>query len=79
MYAIGFFNAGNAGFYPVMGNNGLKKLHNNTINCFKKEFRYVLAACDIVFVVSDFTQKMCEMNAGKLFDHCLRNNITILK
>ena len=68
MYAVGVINLGQLGMHIPCGNHGLQKLHNKTERGWKRETETMHKCVDRVYVVSDFTQKMCEMNNGKLVD-----------
>lgn len=72
MYAVGIVNCGNGGMRVPCGNNGLQKLYNKTIRGWKTETTTMHKCVDEVWVVSDFTQKMCEMNNEKLIDTVMR-------
>lgn len=78
MYAVGFIYKGNAGFHPC-GNDGLKKLHNKTMKGWQSELQTMKRVVDEIYIMSDFTQKMCEMNEGRLWEYCERNNIARIK
>ena len=75
MYAVGFINAGNKGMYNPCGNNGLQRLHNKTMRGWKNELQTMKKCVDEIFIVRDFTQKMCEMNQAQLWEYCHRNNV----
>jgi hypothetical protein len=79
MYAVGFINFGNLGMINPMGNDGLQKLHNRTLKGWNKELQTMKKCVDEIYIMRDFTQKMCEMNQARLFDYCLRNNIIRIK
>lgn len=72
MYAVGIVNFGNGGMRVPCGNHGLQKLHNKTVRGWKTETTTMSKCVDEVWVVSDFTQEMCEMNNGKLVDTVIR-------
>ena len=58
------------------GNYGLQKLHNKTRRGWLNETQVMRnITTGSVFVVSDFTQKMCEMSATQLADYVSRNHI----
>ena len=78
MYAVGFINFGNAGMRNPMGNDGLQKLHNKTMRGWKSELQTMKKCVDVIYIMRDFTQEMCEMNQAKLFDYCVRNKIAVL-
>lgn len=78
MYAVGFINFGNAGMQNPMGNNGLQKLHNKTMRGWQSELQTMRKCVDVIYIMRDFTQEMCEMNNGKLIDYCVRNNIAVI-
>lgn len=79
MYAVGFINMGNNGMYNPMGNQGLQKLHNKTLRGWNNELQTMKKCVDEVYIMRDFTQKMCEMNQTQLWEHCYRNNIIRIK
>lgn len=79
MYAVGIVNIGNAGTTVPAGNNGLQKLRNKTRRGWMNETTAMRKCVDYVVVVSDFTQKMCEMGPNQLADYCDRIAVARLK
>lgn len=79
MYAIGFVNCGSAGMRKPMGNEGLQILHNKTMRGWSNELQIMKKCVDEIFIMRDFTQKMCEMSQAQLWEHCCRNNIARIK
>lgn len=79
MYAVCVEYYGNFGAIVPAGNNGLKKLHNKTRRGWLSETTIMRRnTTGTVYVVSDFTQKMCEMSPRKLADYVQNNYIAIL-
>ena len=79
MYAVCVEYYGKFGAIVPAGNNGLQKLHNKTIRGWLSETTIMRRnTTGNVYVVSDFTQKMCEMSPSKLADYVQNNYITIL-
>lgn len=79
MYAICVEYYGKFGAIVPAGNNGLQKLHNKTRRGWMSETTTMRRnTTGSVYVVSDFTQKMCEMSPSKLADYVQNNYITIL-
>lgn len=78
MYAVGFINSGNRGMYNPCGNHGLQRLHNKTMRGWTNELQTMKKCVDEIFIVPDFTQEMCEMNQGKLYDYCYNHKIARL-
>lgn len=74
MYAVGFVFKGNAGFHPC-GNNGLQRLHNKTMKGWQSELQTMKKCVDVIYIMSDFTQKMCEMSEAQLWEYCFKNRI----
>lgn len=79
MYAVGFINYGNQGMYTPAGNNGLQKLHNKTMRGWNSELTTMKKVVDEIFIMKDFTQEMCEMNHGKLWEYCYKNRVARIK
>ena len=75
MYAVGFINMGNAGMRNPMGNNGLQRLHNKTMKGWNNELQTMKKCVDEIYIMRDFTQKMCEMSQTELWEYCYRNKI----
>lgn len=79
MYAVCVEYYGNFGAIVPAGNNGLRKLHNKTRRGWLSETTIMRRnTTGTVYVVSDFTQKMCEMSPRKLADYVQNNYIAIL-
>ena len=78
MYAVAVWKNGRDEYMP-MGNDGLQKLHNTTPRGWKMETSAIRFFAYEVFVVSDFTQEMCEMNIDKLLNYIRHNHILKLK
>ncbi len=79
MYAVGFINFGHGGMRNPMGNQGLQKLHNKTIRGWQSELQTMKKCVDEIYIMSDFTQKMCEMNQAQLWEYCYRNKVARIK
>lgn len=76
MYAVCVESCGEYGATVPAGNNGLQKLHNKTRRGWLNETQGMRkSTTGNVYVVSDFTQKMCEMSPGKLADYVSNNHI----
>lgn len=75
MYAVGFYNRGKAGMQWAAGNNGLQKLHNKTIRGWQSETQTMKKCVDEIFIMRDFTQEMCEMNSGRLWEYCYKHKV----
>lgn len=79
MYAVCVEYYGKFGAIVPAGNDGLQKLHNKTRRGWLSETTIMRRnTTGTVYVVSDFTQKMCEMSPRKLADYVQNNYITIL-
>ena len=72
MWAFGLVNCGNYGIVVPLGNNGAQKLRNKTLRGWKSETATMQKCVDEVYVLTDFTQKMCEMSERQLADHVMR-------
>ena len=68
MYAINFIN----GVSPC-GNDGLKRLHYKSTKGIMQELSTMRKLGGEIFIVSDFTQKMCEMSPSQLWSYCINN------
>ena len=79
MYAVGFINLGVFGMHNPCGNNGLQKLHNKTMRGWKSELQTMMRNVDEIFIMQDFTQKMCEMSQSQLWEYCYKNKIARVK
>lgn len=79
MYAVCVEYYGKFGAIVPVGNNGLQKLRNKTRRGWLNETTAMRRnMTGNVYVVQDFTQKMCEMSPSKLADYVQNNHITIL-
>ena len=65
MYAVGFTKMVN----PA-GNDGLQKLHVKTPRLIMERLTVMRKVNDEIFIVNDFTQKMCEMSQAELWSYC---------
>lgn len=72
MWAFGLINCGNYGMVVPLGNNGAQKLRNKTLRGWKSETSTMQKCVDEVYVLTDFTQKMCEMSERQLADHVMK-------
>lgn len=79
MYAVGFISLGSLGMHNPMGNSGLQKLHNKTVRGWNSELQVMKNCVDEIFVMRDFTQKMCEMSQSQLWEYCRKNKIATIK
>lgn len=79
MYAVAITNFGKLGECVPVGNNGLQKLHNKSLRGWFTETVTMRNTADYVFVIQDFTQKMCEMDNAQLVDHIRKNAVAQLK
>lgn len=77
MYAVNVESNGKTLYVPL-GNDGLQKLHGKDLQAWKRETYIMRHNGGDVYVIRDFTQKMCEMNQGKLVDHIMANYICLL-
>ena len=79
MYAVCVECYGKYGAIVPMGNSGLQKLRNKTRKGWLLETETMRRnTTGNVYVVSDFTQKMCEMSPRQLADYVSNNHITCL-
>jgi len=79
MYAICVEYSEKYGVVVPSGNNGMQKLYNKTrrgwvseTECMRKR------TTGNVYIVANFTQKMCEMTSSQLAIHVQNNSITVL-
>lgn len=72
MWAFGLVNGGNYGMVVQCGNDGAQKLRNKTLRGWKSETETMQKCVDEVWVVNDFTQKMCEMSERQLADYVMK-------
>lgn len=80
MYAIAVESFGTYGRIVPCGNNGLQRLRNKTINGWKKETEIMRKnTSGNVYIISNFTQEMCEMSPRKLADYVSVNHIVQIK
>ena len=70
MYAVGFI-----GWYNPMGNDGLQRLHYKSKKGIMRETQTMRKINTTVYVVNDFTQKMCEMDSIQLAEYCSNHYI----
>lgn len=78
MYAVGFINLGVFGMHNPCGNSGLKKLQYKTMSGWNKELQVMKKNVDEIFIMNDFTQKMCEMTQSQLWEYCYKNKVARL-
>ena len=79
MYAIVVESYGKYENVVPSGNNGCQKLRNKTRRGWLKETEFLRRnTTGTVFVISDFTQKMCEMSARQLAYYVSSNHLDIL-
>lgn len=78
MYAVAIYKKGNSEYMP-MGNDGLQRLHYNSPRGWRQETTPMRFFAYEVFVVSDFTQEMCEMDMDDLVALVRRNHVLRLK
>lgn len=78
MWAIAIRKDGRNEYIPA-GNDGFQKLHNTTPRGWKMETSVIRFFAYEVFVVSDFTQEMCEMDRDSLITYIRRNHVLKLK
>lgn len=70
MYAIVVESYGKYGNIVPLGNNGKQKLRNRTRRGWLLETQCLRRnTTGKVYIVSDFTQKMCEMSSRQLADY----------
>lgn len=73
IYAVGINNLGKLGDVVPCGNNGLQKLRNKTLRGWLSETTTMRRVVDRVYVITDFTQKMCEMGPHELAEYVIMN------
>ena len=79
MYSVCVEYYGKFGAIVPTGNNGLQKLRNKTRRGWLSETECMRRqTTGNVYVINDFTQKMCEMNPSQLADYVQNNHITCL-
>lgn len=79
MYAIVVETYDGYGNIVPSGNNGFQKLRNKTRKGWKSETEILRRnTTGSVYIVQDFTQKMCEMSPLKLADYVQSHYIAIL-
>lgn len=80
MYAVAVESFGQMGNLIPCGNDGMQKLHNKTHRGWMKETECMRKrTTGRVYVISDFTQAMCEMEPGQLAEYVCNHNIARLK
>lgn len=72
MWAFGLVNCGNYGMVVPCGNDGAQKLRNKTLRGWKSETSTMQKCVDEVYVLPDFSQKMCEMSERQLADYVMK-------
>ena len=79
MYAVCVETYGNFGAIVRAGNQGLQRLRNKTIRGWRMETEVMRRnTTGNVYVISKFTQEMCEMSPRKLADYVSNNYVAIL-
>jgi len=79
MYAICVETYSKFGSIVPCGNGGMQKLRNRTRRGWLSETECMRRnTTGNVYVVSDVTQKMCEMSPRQLADYVSCNHITVL-
>lgn len=79
MYAVCVETYGNFGAIVPAGNQGLQRLRNKTIRGWRMETEVMRRnTTGNVYVISKFTQEMCEMSPRKLADYVSNNYVAIL-
>ena len=79
MWAICVESYGKYGNIVPLGNDGIQKLRNKTRKGWLSETQQMRRnTTGSVYVVRDFTQKMCEMSDRQLADYVSANHITVL-
>jgi len=74
MYAVGFIQG-----YSPAGNNGLQKLHCKSAKGIMQELQTMRKCVHEIYVMHDFTQKMCEMSMTELWSYCMNNKVMYIK
>lgn len=79
MYAVVVESYGRYGCIVPSGNSGMQKLHNKTRKGWLNETEFLRKnTCGNVYIISDFTQEMCEMSPQGLADYVSTHNIATL-
>ena len=79
MYAIVVESYGKYGNIVPCGNDGLQKLRNKTHLGWLKETEFLRRnTTGIVYVISDFTQAMCEMGPKQLANYVMSHHLDVL-
>ena len=68
MYAVGFTQ----GINP-MGNDGLQRLTHKSPQGIMQELQTMRKIVSEIYIMNDFTQKMCEMSNSQLWIYCMDN------
>lgn len=80
MYAICVEYFGGYGAVVPMGNNGLQRLRNKTMRGWLSETEGMRRnTTGNVYVIPEFTQRMCEMSPARLADYVQNNYWYCLK
>lgn len=80
MYAITVEYYGGYGAIVPLGNDGLQKLRRRSMRGWLEETTGMrMNTTGNVYVIGDFTQKMCEMSSRQLADYVQANYLYILK
>lgn len=66
MYAVGFTQG-----YNPMGNDGLKRLTHKSAKGIMQELQTMRKIVSEIYIMQDFTQKMCEMTNDQLWIYCM--------
>lgn len=74
MYAVGFIMGRNP-----MGNDGLQKLHHKSQKGILQELQTMRKVVSEIFIMRDFTQKMCEMSNDELWAYCNKNYVSYIR
>lgn len=79
MYAIVVESYGKYGNIVPCGNDGLQKLKNKTRRGWLLETEFLRRNTPgTVYVIRDFTQKMCEMGPKQLANYVMCNHLDVL-
>lgn len=79
MYAIVVESYDKYGNIVPCGNDGLQKLRNKTRRGWLKETEFLRRnTTGTVYIISDFTQKMCEMSPKQLANYVMCNHLATL-
>lgn len=69
MYAVGF-QLFQGRLIPRMGSDGSRRLNTRSRKGWETEITAIRQHCPVVYIVPNFTQAMCEMNAAELLAKC---------